>query len=122
MKLNDMFPSNYLKTEDLQGKRVKVTIYETKRERIVDDEKPVVYFREKKKGLVLNVTNGKMIKSIAGSDESDDWEGAQIVLYATEVDFRGERVPAIRIDRVKDVKQPGRLSDAAENEEEEASA
>ena len=98
MKFTDMFPSNYLKAEDLQGSKLKVTIADVVRERLGDDEKSVLYFREKKKGLVLNVTNGKSVMKIAGSDDSNDWEGTQINLYATEVDFKGDRVPAIRIE------------------------
>jgi hypothetical protein len=67
-----------------------------------------VYFAGKEKGLVLNKTNANMIVEIAGSDETEDWEGVQIVLYSTRVDFQGRRVDAIRVDYpVKHQRQPG---------------
>ena len=94
----------YLKAEDLGDKKHTVTIYDIKRDRIGEDDKTIAFFREMKKGLVLNVTNGKTIRKIAGSEELSDWEGVKIVLYATEVDFKGERVPAIRVEAVKNGK------------------
>jgi len=46
--------------------------------------------------VVLNKTNAKIIASLHGN-ETDDWPGKKIILYATEVDFRGEIVDAIRV-------------------------
>jgi len=60
-------------------------------------EKFVVYFRELKKGLVLNVTNGKVLTKCFG-DEMDLWTGKKISLYVKpDVEFGGEIVSAIRI-------------------------
>ena len=36
-------------------------------------EKWVIYFREIKKGLGLNKTNGKILISLLGSDDMDEW-------------------------------------------------
>jgi hypothetical protein len=61
------------------------------------DRKPVVYFRGKDKGLVLNKTNANKIQSITGTDEMDDWAGTTIVLFGTLVEFGGEEVEGIRV-------------------------
>ena len=60
-----------------------------------EDTKPVLYFEEKEKGLVLNKTNANTIAAAYG-EETDDWVGAEIVLYETMVEFQGQRKPGIR--------------------------
>lgn len=93
----NMFPSKYLKASDLEGRSVTVTISHIKMEDISrGDEKPVLYFQGKTKGLVLNVTNAKKIAGLHGRD-SNNWKGAEIALYETEVEFQGDTVPAIRV-------------------------
>jgi hypothetical protein len=96
VKLSDAFPSNFLKAADLQGRRVIATISHVTFE---DIGKPVVYFKGKEKGLVLNKTNGNMIAEVTGDDDTDNWSGVSIVLYPTRVDFQGKRVDAIRVDK-----------------------
>ena len=99
MNINTVFPSDYLKAIDIPtGRRVMVTIESVAVEKLGDGEKPVVYFRGKEKGLVLNKTNANMIIEIVGSEETEDWSGAQIVLYSARVDFQGRRVDALRVD------------------------
>jgi hypothetical protein len=99
MKLGEAFPSKYIKAADLGGRKVTVTIDSAEMANIGDEQdKLVIYFEGKSKGMVLNVTNANMIAEIAGSDETDDWKGVKIVLYSTRVDFQGRRVDAIRVD------------------------
>lgn len=98
MKVSQAFPSNYLKADDLDGRRPLVTIKVVHMEDIGDDHKPVAYFQGKDKGLVLNKTNAIAITEIAGTDEMDEWTGVLIRLYATKVDFQGRRVLAIRVE------------------------
>jgi len=95
MKINSLFPSKYLRASDLDGD-TPVTMKSLIMEEINEDKKPVLYFREEAKGLVLNKTNGKIIGRLFG-EEVDDWIGQRIVLFPTEVDFRGETVDAIRV-------------------------
>jgi len=97
MKINSLFPSKYLRAGDLDGD-LPVTMKSLIMEEINQEKKPVLYFRKEVKGLVLNKTNGKIIGSLYG-EEVDDWIGQKIVLFPTEVDFRGEIVDAIRIRR-----------------------
>jgi len=99
MKIGSAFPSDYLKAADIpQGRRVTVTIENVTIEKLGEDQRPVVYFQGKDKGLVLNKTNANMICEIANSDETDNWTGVQIALYSTKVDFQGRRVDALRVD------------------------
>lgn len=99
MDAKAIFPSKYIKAEDLQGKSVTVQIANLEIEQIGKnkDERPVLYFRGKQKGLVLNKTNTNKICDILGSSETEEWFGQMIVLYPTEVEFQGSATLAIRV-------------------------
>lgn len=103
MRIGTAFPSKYLKAEDLGDNRAVVTIRAVEFEDIGSDDghKAVVYFKGRNKGLVLNRTNANTITEIAKTDETDDWSGVSVVLYATKVDYQGKRVSAIRVDAPK---------------------
>lgn len=96
--LNNLFPSNYLKADDLDGERI-VTIERVEMELVGKDKesKAVAYFEGEPKGLILNKTNAVAISAISGSQDTDDWPGAQMVLVIAAVDFRGTLTNAIRI-------------------------
>ena len=97
MKLSDAFPSRYLRAADLD-KPVLATIDSVSQQTIGDDLRIVIEFAERDlKDLVANVTNCRSIAKIVGSDDTDDWHGHRIVLYVTEVAFKGETVDAIRV-------------------------
>jgi hypothetical protein len=106
MKIDDAFPSKYLKPADLQGRQVKLTICEVGMRQIGNDNKPVVYFEGKDKGLVLNKTNAVMISEIASSDDTDSWPGVAIMIYPTKTDYQGKRVDTIRVDWPADAVKP----------------
>lgn len=97
--INDAFPSNYLKASDLAGQQPIVTIDRVEFEPVGREKemKPIVYFAGKDKGIVLNKTNAKNITNLVGSPDTDDWAGFRIKLYATNVEFNGETVEAIRV-------------------------
>lgn len=99
MNIDDVFPSNYLKASDLGHSQPVVTIDRIEVEPVgrSKEMKPVVYFAGKQKGMVCNKTNAKKIAEIAVSKDTDDWHGVQIRLFATEVDFQGDTVEAIRV-------------------------
>jgi len=100
MNIDAAFPSKYLKAADLGDSDRTVTIAKIDIEDIgkgkEQELKPVLYFNETKKGLVLNKTNSKTIKSLHGP-ETDAWVGKQITLFTTEVDFAGDQILAIRV-------------------------
>lgn len=102
MNINDAFPSNYLKASDLGGHQVVVTVDRVEFETVGRDreEKAVVYFVGKTKGVILNKTNARKITEIVGSALTEEWAGTAIVLYPTETEFGGETVECIRIKPV----------------------
>jgi len=99
MNIDSAFPSAYLKASDLGTSAPVVTIDRVEVEPVGRDRemKPVIYFKGKEKGVVLNKTNSNMIASLLGSRDTDDWSGCQIRLYATTTEFGGETVECIRI-------------------------
>lgn len=104
MKLTDAYPSKWLKAEDLEDGDMVVVINDVRFEEFTDpktkrpDNKPVIYFEGKdSKPMVLNKTNFKVIAQVLGSDDSDDWIGKRIALYATKVESFGEMTLGIRV-------------------------
>jgi len=99
MKVSDVFTSGKsLKCEDLQGRRIPVTIESVDSKKFDDGKKLIVKFRGKEKVLIANKTNSNMIAEIAKSEDTDHWRGVQIVLIPAKTDFGGKRVDCIRID------------------------
>ena len=95
-KFSEAFPSRYARASDLNGHETKVRISCVKPEFIGNEEKHVVYFVGKQKGLVLNKTNGNVLAQAYG-DDFDDWREAEAVLYPATVDFKGTAMEAIRL-------------------------
>lgn len=100
MKISSAFPSEYLRASDLMGREVNATIKnvvleEVGRER---EERPVLYFRGKEKGLVLNKTNANTIAALFG-DDTDDWVGGEVTLFEAQVEYQGKMTPSIRVKR-----------------------
>lgn len=100
MNINKVFPSRFLKAEDLNGKDFVLVVRTVVMEKLGSppnvDEKPVLYFEGAKKGLVLNKTNAMTIASIHGP-ETDNWKGKKITIYPTQVRAFGKMESAIRV-------------------------
>lgn len=107
MKASDVFPSNYLRAADLDGREPIVTIARVGVETFGDESKPVVFFQGKEKGVVLNKTNFNAIVDITREDDTDNWPGHQIKLITVKVEFQGKRVPAIRVEDPKPTRAIG---------------
>ncbi len=105
--LADIFPSNFLKATDLNHRTVKVKIDRVIFEEIGQekDQKPVMYFADVKKGLVLNKTNATTIGSVHGQ-ELEGWTGKEIELFEQMVPFNGQNVAAIRVRAVTETVAP----------------
>jgi hypothetical protein len=97
MDFNTLFPSNYLKAADATAPLV-FTIKAIVLEEIGDEKtkKPVIFFFEETRGLVLNKTNGQLLAHCFGND-TDSWLNRQIELYSEPVQFQGRIVSAIRV-------------------------
>lgn len=96
-----MFDRDYLGHWDLEGRDVTVTIREVKAGTLTSQgnrksKKPIVYFQGKEKGLALNKTNGKIVAQLYGND-TEQWAGQRITLYATKTQFGSETVDCIRV-------------------------
>lgn len=104
MKFDEMFPSKYLKASDAESGPIatmKSCTWETLKNRDEEDEeKPVLYFEEFEKGLVLNRTNAKTIQGLYG-DDTQDWIGKRVQLTAVDVDAFGQVQRALRVSPKK---------------------
>ncbi len=107
MRISNAFPSEFLKAADLQGRNIKVQMSHVEMKDIGGDPKPVLHFIGKEKGMVLNKTNANNIASAYG-DDTETWQGKEIVLFEAMVDFQGKTVAAIRV-------RPPRAADKAES-------
>lgn len=96
MKLDQVFPSKYLKASDLQGRDITVRIARIGLEELDDGKKLVLYFDGAQKGLICNRTNADRIAHYHGND-TDGWLGKEIVLFMGLVNFQGKTTEAIRV-------------------------
>ena len=96
MKISEEFPSKYLKSSDLKGHEVKVIMSNCEREKIGNDDKLVLYFKGKEKGVVLNKTNAGVISDFYG-DDTADWYEQPIILFAVRTEFQGKPVDGLRV-------------------------
>jgi hypothetical protein len=110
---DDAYPSRFLKAADLNGRVAIYTVHSASFEDLgrEKERKPVVWFKESNKGLVLNVTNWNSVEELYG-DNTDQWLGKPIELYPTKTSFGGKRVDCIRLrqptkDALADELPPG---------------
>lgn len=105
------FESDWLRGVDLRAskdeeKEVRVTIAKVvvghevegfKGGRLVAEKRIVIFFKDRKKALIANKTNCKLIAKALGTGAMDKWEGQQITLYTKWANWFGEYSPAIRV-------------------------
>lgn len=102
MKKAEMFPSDYIKSEDVSGEGTPFKILEVITEEFNDietslkEKKPVVRFHGEKKKLILNKTNWERLEKLFGP-ESDDWANKKITLRLEAVSAFGKTVDAVRV-------------------------
>ena len=111
--ISDYFPTKYLRAADIKGD-MPATISRVEEAIMGDDTKPVVFFEEFSKGLVLNKTNGLHIAQIIGSEQFSEWTGKKIVLTQMPVQFKGEVMQAIRVKKADSPESASLLSDVEE--------
>ena len=102
--------TDYISGDELVNKQglyvdFTLTIKSIETKEVVDprngQKKPcgVVYFNEIKKGMILNVTNGKAISFAVGSPFQENWIGKKVVIHGLE-DKRHGRVVRVKNQRV----------------------
>ncbi len=116
MKISAAFPSQYLKCADLNGKpwdmKIRTVVLEDLGQGNDKEEKPVAFFHNAQKGLVLNRTNANTIVKAYG-DDTGNWTGKDIQVFPTTTEFKGETVDAIRVRVVQ--AQPDEQPEAKPN-------
>ena len=101
------FEYTYLGSHDLDlGVDLIATVKHVKQESLQvpgsreKNDKPVVYWQEDIKPMVLNVTNSRMLDEIAGSKYVEDWVGKQVAVYIdNNIRFGKDTVEGLRIKR-----------------------
>lgn len=96
MKLSEAFPSNYLKSDDLQGRDVSVVIAGAALEKVGSDTRLVLTFRGKSKSMICNKTNAGRIAYMYG-DDTDNWVGQEIIITSEFVEYQGKTVKGLRV-------------------------
>ena len=103
LTFSDFFPDKWLKPADLNGDEMCFTMRGLTREKVgkEQEERTVLeWVDDDVKPLILNRTNGKIIRSLYG-DHIPDWRGRKVLLYETTVEAFGETHNVIRVrDRV----------------------
>jgi len=100
MKIGAAFPSKYIKAADLAGKTHTLTVARVQMEDVGSpdspEEKPVLYFVGKAKGVVLNKTNATAVAHRYG-DDTDDWTNKPVEVYPDTTMFGGKMVECVRM-------------------------
>ena len=124
MHINQLKESNYLKKEDCDPP-ILVTIDHLTQKNVAlegdpPDMKHCLHFAQDYKPMILNSTNAQLIARALGSEETDDWKGQQIVLYADpNVSFQGKLVGGIRARATKKNKATGQTVPPEEPDDDE---
>jgi hypothetical protein len=97
-----VFQRKFLNASDLKGQPVVVTIKDAPLQKLKngsgeEQQKTVLYFLGKTKGLPLNLTNWDSVADVTGENDSDNWRGHKIELYPTTTDMKGKTVECIRV-------------------------
>lgn len=119
MQKGDVFKSKYLRGDDIGEAEVAVIIADVVPEIVVEgeDPKPVMYFKGKEKGMVINSGNWDAL-AYAYGDESDNWKGKSAVIYTIIGTFQGKTGHWLRIKAKKAAKRVESENPGAELDDE----
>jgi len=88
--------SRFLKADDLDGDERKFKIKNVTAEDLGGDGKLIVWFTNDKKGLILNKTNNRVLRTAFG-DDTAGWKDQIIILFSMMVSMQGRMVPGLRV-------------------------
>ena len=103
MKIDEIYPSKYLRGCDLAGHAVPVTIENVLLESFYDSEsketvkKPVVYFQGKQKGVVLGKALAFQFAEVLKSHNTDDWKGMQVMIFSIKRVIFGQEKEILQV-------------------------
>lgn len=100
MKVNDMFPSRFLRGADLSAP-VTVTIARVVTERMYkpgagEVDGYVLYCEKASKGIVLSKGLALTIAQALGAEDTDQWTGRAVILFPQPMRVGGRDLVAIR--------------------------
>jgi hypothetical protein len=118
MKLSNEYPSKFLRGQDIQDAPILITINGVAKEAVrnpqtsVDEMMPVLSFDNVVNGsikplsgvsyepgvghkLVLRKTLAKTLENLLETDETDEWTGSMLVLFASDAVVAGKQVQTI---------------------------
>lgn len=95
MKLNQVMPKKYFSGADMDAElgggdmtlkinRVSLERMKDEQGNLTDEEKPVLYFEERKEGLILNPTRKAALLALFGTDDTDEYLGKSITVYTVD--------------------------------------
>lgn len=86
---DELYPGRFIKSGDLRGRDVNLTIARVDVDELEGTKgkqtKGILHFKETKKALVLNRTNGECIKAMFGRKIAD-WLGKRVTLYPAKIE------------------------------------
>jgi hypothetical protein len=117
MRASDM--SRYLKSSDVKTTpKIGTIAYLVEAEEVGQEKKrkPVLYFEDGVKPLVVNLTNFQTIEDAFG--DSNDWPGHKIRVFCAQTTFGGKRTDCIRVEPIvpKPAAKPSDLDDDLDDE------
>lgn len=101
MKISQLYPKKYATGEDLKGTAYTFTVRTVEMEQMHPqpgapaERKPVLYFMETQKGIILNPTLARQLAELLG-DETDSWPGKRVTIYPQPMTVAGKPRVAIR--------------------------
>lgn len=106
MKTSDMIQSPFLKKDDFPQPEI-LSIKRVSLEQVVKgEEKWVLFFNEKSKGMVMNKTKIKILE-VAYGDDTDEWIGKKCRLsHDPSVMYGGQAVGGIKLEVPAQKKKP----------------
>jgi hypothetical protein len=103
---DELYPNRFLKSGLFKGKDATLTITSVALEELKDKRgqktKVVVTFKETKKAMVLNKTNGECVKGMFGR-KTDGWIGKRVTFYPANIQAFGKQDTGIRVRGSPDI-------------------
>ena len=96
MNVHEMYRSDYMKSDDLNGQALCLSITECLAEKAGGDERLVLAFFEVPSLMILDRTNTNMLAELYGP-ETSEWRGKVIKLAPSTTLFLGQVVKYVRI-------------------------
>jgi hypothetical protein len=101
MNIKELFPRKYANGSDLNGKPYTFTVRTVQLESIQlpgkpAENKPVIYFQEAHRGIILTRALAEQVAEILASPDTDNWQGRKVTIFPLPMRVAGVDRIAIR--------------------------